>query len=303
MDRSNPFYGQVELLVRILPFIAKHKCFALTGGTAINLFVRELPRLSVDIDLVYIPLDAHEKALSAARTALEKIKNEIQTKLPNLRTHSTNSENTNSLKLLIRSGPHQVKVELSPVLRGTVWPVQDRVIKPRVEELFGFSEIQLVSFEDLYAGKICAGLDRQHPRDLFDLKLLLANEGVSRKLLQTFLVYLISHNRPIAELLSPTPRNITGEFKNEFKAMVDEAVTLEELLQTRDQLISLIRGSLTKEDREFLLSVKRKEPDWSLLGLEGIENLPAIEWKLLNLNRMKPQRHQEALKHLENILK
>lgn len=45
---------QVQLLVRVLPLVDTEKCFALKGGTAINLFYRALPRLSVDIDLLYI---------------------------------------------------------------------------------------------------------------------------------------------------------------------------------------------------------------------------------------------------------
>ena len=47
---------QVQLLIRVLPSIAEEACFALKGGTAINLFVRDMPRLSVDIDLTYLPV-------------------------------------------------------------------------------------------------------------------------------------------------------------------------------------------------------------------------------------------------------
>ncbi|TCQ91865.1 nucleotidyltransferase AbiEii toxin of type IV toxin-antitoxin system [Rahnella sp. JUb53] len=63
MDRESIYYRQVQLLLQLLPFIAKHDCFALKGGTAINLFIRNFPRLSVDIDLVYLPVLDREESL------------------------------------------------------------------------------------------------------------------------------------------------------------------------------------------------------------------------------------------------
>ena len=57
MDRTSVYYKQVQLLVQLLPLVAEEDCFALKGGTAINLFVCDLPRLSVDIDLVYLPMN------------------------------------------------------------------------------------------------------------------------------------------------------------------------------------------------------------------------------------------------------
>jgi hypothetical protein len=56
LSADNPFYRQVVLLIELLPLVARERCFALKGGTAINLFVRDLPRLSVDIDLTYLPI-------------------------------------------------------------------------------------------------------------------------------------------------------------------------------------------------------------------------------------------------------
>ena len=59
---SSSYKAQVDLLLRILPFVAKEENFALKGGTAINLFVRDMPRLSVDLDLNYLPFDNREAA-------------------------------------------------------------------------------------------------------------------------------------------------------------------------------------------------------------------------------------------------
>jgi len=58
------YRAQVDLLLQTIPFIAEENIFALHGGTAINLFVRDMPRLSVDIDLTYLPIDNRKKALS-----------------------------------------------------------------------------------------------------------------------------------------------------------------------------------------------------------------------------------------------
>jgi len=302
MDRTNPYFRQVELLIRLLPHVAKHEVFALKGGTAINLFVRDLPRLSVDIDLAYLPLDARDKALPAIQSALGTIARDIQSTIPGIEINATNLDETDSLRLTLRLDGNVVIIELSPVLRGTVWPVETRSVVRAVEDTFGYAEMPVVSFNDLFAGKICAALDRQHPRDLFDIKSLLANEGISRDLFRTFLVYLISHRRPMAELLSPRRKDIARIFETEFKDMVLGTVTLDDLLDAREELITAIHAALGSQDRKFLLSIKSKEPDWSLLGLPDVDKLPAVRWKLHNLERMNAKKHREAFDRLEQVL-
>ena len=73
MDRNSPYFKQAELLVRVLPNIARETCFALKGGTAINFFVRNLPRLSVDIDLVYLLIEDRTTSLTGIDSALNRI--------------------------------------------------------------------------------------------------------------------------------------------------------------------------------------------------------------------------------------
>lgn len=302
MDRNNPFFRQVELLVRVLPHVAAEKCFALKGGTAINLFVRDLPRLSVDIDLVYLPLEPREQALPAIKEALQRIGRAIKGAMPEALVQATNPTQTDSQNLSITHAGSQIMIELSPVLRGTVWPVALKEVCPPVEETFGYAEMQVVALNDLYAGKICAALDRQHPRDLFDVKLLMENEGVSRDLFNTFLVYLISHRRPMAELLTARRKDIAEAFEKEFKDMTSEPVTLAALLEAREQMIGHIRRAMTDRDRKFLLSVKNKAPDWSLIDLPNVAELPAVKWKLLNLGRMSADKHRLAVDRLEKVL-
>jgi|SRR5690606_23808280 len=73
MKKNSIYYKQVQLLVQVLPLLDSEKCFALKGGTAINLFFRELPRLSVDIDLLYLPSEGREESLKNIRAALTRL--------------------------------------------------------------------------------------------------------------------------------------------------------------------------------------------------------------------------------------
>jgi hypothetical protein len=163
-------------------------------------------------------------------------------------------------------------------------------------------EVNTLSLEDLFGGKICAALDRQHPRDLFDIKLLLENEGFTEGIRKAFIVYLISHDRPIVELLDPGLLNIEKTFETEFKAMTRDEVTVSDLIRTRENLIGLIKTSLTEGEKKFLLSFKRIQPEWDLVGIEGIQELPAVQWKLHNLSRMQSEKHNKAYRKLEKYL-
>jgi hypothetical protein len=185
------------------------------------------------------------------------------------------------------------------VFRRTVFEPEERTLTEATQAHFGFGVAKVTSFADLYGSKTCAALDRQHPRDLFDMKLLLDNEGWTEDVRRAFLVYLIGHNRPMSELIVPNRLDLQVPFHNEFQGMSADAVKLEDLEATREQIIEATRCSLTDDEKTFLLSMKRLEPDWSLLGIEGIEKLPAVQWKLLNLKRMDPGKRTEALKALE----
>jgi predicted nucleotidyltransferase component of viral defense system len=300
---SEVFTAQVALLVRVLPYVAAETCFALKGGTAINLFVRDLPRLSVDIDLVYLPIEDRETSLLGIQSALGRIAETIRKAIPG--SVVTGTANADGTRILIRQRNAQIKIEVTPVLRGTVHPTELRTVRPLVEERFGFAEIQVVSFADLYAGKLVAALDRQHPRDLFDVQYLLANEGIDKTLFQTFLAYILSHNRPAHEVLQPRLKETTQAFEQEFVGMTVEETSLDTLLAVRAQLISEIRSHLDESSTRFLLSFHALKPEWDFLRLPNVRNLPAIRWKLMNLERLRieqPVKYREMLQNLEALL-
>lgn len=154
----------------------------------------------------------------------------------------------------------------------------------------------------IYAGKICAALDRQHPRDLFDVHLLLKSEGLTSEIRKAFVVYLVSHPRPMVEILSPQQKDIRDIFEKEFKSMIAESITFEALETTRSELVAILREELTLDERRFIVSMKQGQPMWDLLELEGIKDLPAVKWKLLNISRMDTAKHRKAVDELRDYL-
>jgi Nucleotidyl transferase AbiEii toxin, Type IV TA system len=191
---------------------------------------------------------------------------------------------------------------ICPVLSGSVYPSDLRELVPRAQALFGYAQAQLLSFEDVYAGKLVAALDRQHPRDLFDVRLLLAAEGITPRMKNAFLVYLLSHHRPMAELLAPTRKDIDVVYEGEFSGMAVEPIELELLYAAREELIATVHRMLTEQDRQFLLAVKRGDADWSKFPIPDAQRLPAVQWKMHNLSLVKPAKRQKALKTLERAL-
>jgi hypothetical protein len=256
----------------------------------------------VDIDLVYLPMNSRDEALQEIYQALDAISADLKAAFKDIALTQVYKTKRDALRLIVPRNGVQVKVELSPVLRGTVYEPQLMEVCDAVEEEFGYVEIPVVAMADLYAGKICAALDRQHPRDLFDIKWLLENEGLTDEIRKALLVYLSSHNRPIADLLRPHYKDISAIYAGEFANMAEKDVPLEELVVVRERLVELIHQGLTDSEKGFLISFKNREPDWTLLGLEGVSELPAIKWKQINLANMPDGQHKQALEKLRRIL-
>lgn len=302
MDRNSIYYKQVQLLMQVLPFVAKQECFALKGGTAINMFVRAFPRLSVDIDLVYLPMKGRDEALKDIIEALDTISADLKATFRDVELTEAYKSKRDALRLIVGRNGVQIKVELSPVLRGTVYEPKMMKVCAAVEEEFGYAETSVVALADLYAGKICAALDRQHPRDLFDVKWLLENEGLTDEIRSALIIYLASHNRPMAELLRPQFKELSAVYAGEFASMAKTDVTLEELVAVRERLVELIHQGLTDSEKKFLLSFKNRQPDWRLLNLGDVSDLPAIKWKQINLARMPDDKHRLVLEKLRKAL-
>jgi predicted nucleotidyltransferase component of viral defense system len=298
-----PYREQVTLLLRILPIIAREEAFALKGGTAINLFVRDLPRLSVDIDLTYLPLGDRIAALTGIREGLQRVETGIKRQLAGTAVHASRRPDTP--RLFVDAPGARVTVEPNTTLRGSVFPAREARTVAAVEAEFEQSvSARVLSSADLYGGKIVAALDRQHPRDLFDVKMLLESEGITDEFRTAFVVYLASHSRPIAELLTPKLKPLEKLFESQLAGMVRNPVTCKELEHTRHELIRRVRRDLTQQERAFLLSLKRTEPQWGLIPVPHLRQMPAIQWKLQNLQQLatRPRQHGAAMRRLQEVL-
>jgi len=304
-DFSDKFYYQVKTLLNILPAVSEVDSFALKGGTAINLFFRDMPRLSVDIDLIYLPLLNREQSLLGIERDLITIKDYLNSKgnkfkITEIRTKAGN----NLIKLNVEQDGNPVIIEPNTILRGTVYPPKMLDLCEKAESLFETTvlEVPVASLADVYAGKMCAALDRQHPRDLFDIKVLFEHEGLTEEIRRAFIVYLASSSRPMHELLEPNQLDQRQLFENEFIGMSRQVVKYDELHETRSKLIKQIRHDLTDSERQFLVSVKKGLPDWSLLPFEHLSTLPALQWKIKNINKMDRNKHKTMLKKLTDII-
>ncbi|WP_246249080.1 nucleotidyl transferase AbiEii/AbiGii toxin family protein [Chelativorans alearense] len=222
------YAAQVALLVRILPHVAMEEIFALKGGTAINLFYRDMPRLSVDIDLTYLPVKDRAESLAEINEAMNRIASAIEGGITGATAQRIAGGDGGATRLLARLDDAEIKIETSPVMRGVVHDPQTLPVCPTAEDEFGYAEIQVVSFEDLFGGKLHAAVDRQHPRDLFDVKLLYENEGLTEDLFRTFLIYIACSPRPAHELLNPNLIALDQPYAQEFEGMTRQPARLAE---------------------------------------------------------------------------
>ena len=288
----------------IAPVVFADDTFALKGGTAINLFYRNMPRLSVDLDLVFcdhacprgVALNRISQALKDATSRLSGMG--FQTRAVTTSVGET--------KLLVRRGLIEVKVEVNIVMRGTVYPVRvARMVEAARSALLADMEIPLLAMEDVYGGKLVAALDRQHPRDLFDVLQLFAFDGLTSGVIRAFVVYLASSNRPLHEVLSPSLNDLQREYQNNFQGMTVDEVTIQALMSARQRLISELPAAVGAAERHFLRTLVRLEPDWDALEIPHIRDLPAIQWKLQNLiklNKTNKRKYQFQVDALDSLL-
>ncbi len=289
---------QVRLLLDVLPEVAKEACFAMHGGTAINLFVRDMPRLSVDIDLTYIQIADRSESLAAINEALLSIKARIEA----LRRAIRVEHKPDICKLQLDASGVLIKIEVNTVGRGllgssSLLPLCDFA----QGEFDAFCVVPIVPLAQLYGGKLCAALDRQHPRDLFDVKLLFDNEGLTQDIRQGLLFSLMASNRPTYELLDPNLSDQRLAYRNQFEGMSAVPFSYADFELTRARLVATIRADLSVSDKDFLLAFNRLEPDWSEYPWG---DFPALRWKLQNLATLKErntEKYDYQLQQLEAL--
>ena len=280
---NDTYLKTARLLTQVAPFLFEDEVFALKGGTAINLFVRDMPRLSVDLDLVFPNHSlARKEALEQINASLGKAATQLKSK--GFEVYEARSPETGETKFLVRRDRIEVKVEVNYVMRGTVRPVVTQGLTQRAQDVLQADlDIRVVSVDDVYGGKLVAALDRQHPRDLFDVMQLLQHGGITAGIRRAFVVYLACHNRPLHEVLFPPLKDVTQEFESNFRGMTTEEVELPQLIAARHQMIATLHTDLDDDERAFLISLASGEPDWTRMDLPHLNELPAMQWKLKNL--------------------
>lgn len=298
------YVQQVTLLVRMLASVRKEPCFALKGGTAINLFYRDLPRLSVDIDLTYLPYQDRTTSLLMINDALQRIAHDIEQRNNGIGIYFKRCKSSNRIQKIIAGNTERIKIEPNDVLRCHLYPTELRKLSPAAESMLGITidNIPTLSFHEVYAGKICAALDRQHPRDLFDIQQLYQHEGIDEAMLDAFVIYAACSPRPINEILNPNEIDIKQAYNHEFVGMTNESVSYDVLISARQQLISDIRGKLTQNHKNFLLSIKSGDPDYHLMPFHHLEQFPALTWKINNTKKMSPDKRKIMLDKLNQVL-
>ena len=197
--------------------------------------------------------------------------------------------------LVVSDGNAQVKVETNVVFRGTLLPPVVRPLSPgAVELLRAEAPATVVDRAEVFAGKFMAALDRQHPRDLFDVWRLYERGTVEPDMLSAFVVYLCGHNRPAHEVLDSPERLLAEDYERALVGMIrGEVPTLESLLASRARLRRDIVEGLAQSDRAFLAGFFNGEPDWSLLKYPHANELPALVWKRRNLEVFRSKRPDE----------
>ena len=296
---------QTELMLNCLKVMSERSDdFALKGGTAINFFIYDKPRLSIDIDLVYMnKKDNRETAIHNSKKILREISEDIKID-PNSKRVRTNISGEHEVKLnIIELGKKNIsiKVEVNCTIRGSCYQPKKRKLSKGVSDEFNiYLEYKVLDLKDLYGSKICAALDRQHPRDLFDIKKFFEKKEISiNNLKHSLIFYLLSHRRPIHELLKPELKERFSEtYENHFLGMTEEDVSLQSLKDTFHDLITEVNSSLKEEERRFILSFHELQPDWNSFPLK-IKDMPSILWKLKNIEKLR----EENFKKYECFLK
>lgn len=296
---NNVYKDKVRLLLKILPIVMEEECFAVHGGTAINLFFTDLLRLSVDIDLTYIPLEDRTSSISHINDALMRISSRIKKLLKGVRV----IPRLDICKLTCEEHGCQVKIEVNQTKRGIVGG--DPVMMPlctKAQDMFEMEvEARIVPMTQLYGGKIAAALSRQHPRDLFDIcHMSISLEDAK----YGFVFCLLGSDRPIHESFAPTLIDQKDAMEKQFAGMLDVSFTYKDYETTRLKLVNDVKIMMTDEDKRFLVSFEQGSPLWEESPYANFSEYPSVKWKLMNLGKLKksnPPKLEMEASRLEKI--
>lgn len=290
---------QVALLIRIMPSVFRIKDFAVHGGTAINLFYKNMPRYSVDIDLTYIPITDRRTSIDVINTHLTQLKQMIERTVPGIKV----VHKPDVLKLQCSYEGAMVKIEVNGTKRGIIGATGDHMLCARAQNEFQMGcKARIVSFSQLYGGKITAALSRQHPRDLFDCKYMEIDNFKDVK--DGFMLCLLGSDKPIIESLRPNSIDQTEALEKQFAGMSDVPFSYADYEDARINLVKMVNGNLDSADKDFLLSFEVGNPIWNLCCAGDLSAYPSVRWKQQNIIKLKeinPQKHLDGINKLREF--
>ncbi len=291
---------QVELLLRIIPTLEDVENFAIHGGTAINLYILDLPRYSVDVDLIYIPIKPREDSFADIHKNLAIIKEKIKTVIPDI----VITEKPNKIYCTRRGV--MVKIEVSGTKRGLIDPASIRPLCDAAQNEFETTnKARIVSLSQLYGEKITAALDRQHPRDLFDVKLMFDFITNFDQVKRGFLYCLLGGDRPIIESLQPNRVDHQETLVKQFSGMTKIPFSYNDYKETREKLIDFINSNLSLQDKEFLIAFEAGEELSQYTEYQEYLGFPSVQWKIQNIDKLKkinPAKLRKGVEKLEGFL-
>ena len=290
---------QVALLIRIMPSVFRIKDFAVHGGTAINLFYKNMPRYSVDIDLTYIPITDRRTSIDVINTHLTQLKQMIERTVPGIKV----VHKPDVLKLQCSYEGAMVKIEVNGTKRGIIGATGDHMLCARAQNEFQMGcKARIVSFSQLYGGKITAALSRQHPRDLFDCKYMEIDNFKDVK--DGFMLCLLGSDKPIIESLRPNSIDQTEALEKQFAGMSDVPFSYADYEDARINLVKMVDDNLDSADKDFLLSFEVGNPIWNLCCAGDLSAYPSVRWKQQNIIKLKeinPQKHLDGINNLREF--
>ena len=271
---NDVYRRQVALLIRVMPLVFKIKDFAVHGGTAINLFHRNLPRYSVDIDITYIPIKDWDASIKVINSHLSALKASIEKAVPGIHViHKTDVR-----KLLCTKDGTTIKIEVNGIKRGILGDTEKMQLCEKAKAEFGMS-----CFANIVSWS------RGITSDDFGA----VKNG--------FMLCLLGSDKPIIESLNPNPIDQQEALDNQFEGMTDEPFNYDDYQTARLNLLEVVNQGLTDDDKAFLISFEDGNPDWSKCCAGDLSYYPSVRWKLQNIAKLKssnPTKHEEGIKKL-----
>jgi predicted nucleotidyltransferase component of viral defense system len=301
MTFKDLYIKQADLVLTIMGLMDWNGCFALKGGTALNFFYADMPRLSVDIDLVYLRINSRQDALREIKATLKEYKRKFESL--GFSVHMTEGGADELVgKLVVSREGVSIKIEPNTVIRGSLYAIEKRSLNPVARDEFKQDlDVVCLDHRELMGGKLVAMLDRQHPRDIFDMKCFLDHQGALADCKEAFAFYLLQSNRPFSEVLRPRLKDLEEAFSGGFQGMTRTEIFLNDLIKCRREIVEQLPGVLGVAFGEFLVSILEQEPKWDFLVNKNFADYPGIQWKQLNIKKMSDDKVRDEIRNIRAI--